>query len=101
MWLVYAKIWYTYTYYINGNDLVSLKWPKMTIDVWSDNTEKQDNGIWAVFEGIFVHIMPFLVCRQYTCILKSTEQTVYVPVYEQIWQFLTGIQLVYGILLYI
>ncbi len=50
MWSVYAKIWYTYTYYINGNDLVSKKWPKMTIDVWSDITEKQKNGIQAVFE---------------------------------------------------
>ncbi len=45
MWLVYAKIWYTYTYDINGNDLVSQKWPKMTIDVWSDIKEKQQNGI--------------------------------------------------------
>ncbi len=41
MWLVSAKIWYTYTYYINTNDKVSQKWPKMTNNVWSDNTEKQ------------------------------------------------------------
>ncbi len=42
IWLVYTKIWYTYTYYINGIDLVSQKWPKMTIDVWSDMKEKNE-----------------------------------------------------------
>ncbi len=49
MWLVYAKIQFTYIYYMNGNDLVSQKWPKMAIDVWSDIKEKQENSIWAMF----------------------------------------------------
>ncbi len=51
IWLVYTKIQYTYTYYINQIDLVSQKLPKMTFCVWSDNNEKRRNGIWAVFEN--------------------------------------------------
>ncbi len=33
------------------------KWPKMTIDVWSDMKEKQANGIWAVFEICLVYVL--------------------------------------------
>ncbi len=57
MWLVCAKIWYTYTYYTNGNDFVSQKWLKMTNNVWSDVTEKQQNGIWAVFEIWLLYVL--------------------------------------------
>ncbi len=59
MWLVYTKIWYTYTYYINGNDLVSQKWQKMTIDVWLDIKEKQQNGIKVAFEIWLVYVLVY------------------------------------------
>ncbi len=51
--------------------------------------------------GISLGIKLFLVYSRYKYILKSTEQTVYVLVYDQKWTFLTGMQLVYGILVYV
>ncbi len=59
MWLVYTKIWFTYTFYTNGIDLVSQKWLKMTFCVWLDMKEKQRNGIWAVFEICSVYVLVY------------------------------------------
>ncbi len=58
------------------------------------------SGIQKSF-GISVGICLFLVYKRYTYILQSTEQTVSVSVYDKKWPILTGIGLVYGIMVYV
>ncbi len=103
LWLVCAKILYTPANFLNGNDMVSQKWPKMNKNAWSDITEKQKLVYEQClkFNRYMCWYKAFLEYRRCTYILESTEHTVYVLLYDKKWPFLTGMQLVYAIMVYV